>query len=326
MKKNIIYTFCCLTLLFTVVSCKDKKKKDKYKTSQSTTSEITDKGAADTASRVIEYTNLVVDMANSHNSYLKDILGNTEKIEKALKNPGDKFGFLGIIHPHLVKFTVNNMNGVTIENPVPELGKENQAYFKTQVAQYNSKFEKMNTDYKLLKDYLTAQDYKDDQGAKGYALIDTIRGTVQNLYAGKIVLMKKVNEIADAAEIVVLKDSPLKEYIIAMKTDMKNIRNFVDLLSDNANSYNKISAQAQAGFKALETAQAKNAALNIENAKKANKEGNYKNFYDSFHNLLLHTKKTMRDAGESGKLTSNDIEGLDSSYDGLIRNYNYFNQ
>ncbi|MET4142092.1 hypothetical protein [Pedobacter sp. UYP1] len=324
MKKNIIYTCCCITLLFTAVSCKDKKKKDK--TTPSTASEITDKGAADTASRVIEYTNLVVDMANSHNSYLKDILGNTEKIEKALKNPDDKFGFLGIIHPHLVKFTVNNMNGVTIENPVPELGKENQAYFKTQVAQYNSKFEKMNTDYRQLKDYLTAQDYKDDKGAKGYALIDTIRGTVQNLYTGKIVLMKKVNEIADAAEIVVLKDSPLKEYIIAMKTDMKNIRNFVDLLSANANSYNKISAKAQAGFTALETAQTKNAALNIANAKKANKEGNYKNFYESFHNLLLHTKKTLRDAGERGKLTSSEIEGLDSGYDGLIRNYNYFNQ
>lgn len=324
MKKTIIYTSCCVALLLTAVSCKDKKKQEKA--SQQTTPATARLESADTASRVIEYTNLVVDMANSHNSYLKDILGNTEKIEKALKNPGDKFGFLGIIHPHLVKFTINNRNGVTIENPVPELGKENQAYFKTQVAQYNAKFEKMNTDYKQLKDYLTAQDYKDDKGAKGYALIDTIRSTVQKLYTGKIVIMKKVNEIADAAEIVVLKDSPLKEYIIAMKTDMKNIRSFVDLLSDNANSYTKISARAQAGFAALETAQAKNAALNIENAKKANKEGNYKNFYESFHNLLLRTKKTLRDAGESGKLTSSDIEGLDSGYDGLIRNYNYFNQ
>lgn len=324
MKKTIIYTSCCVVLLLTAVSCKDKKKKEKN--TQNTTSESTKIGAADTASRVIEYTNLVVDMANSHNAYLKDILGNTEKIEKALKNPEDKFGFIRIIHPHVTRFTVNNMNGVTIENPVPELGKENQAYFKTQVAQYNAKFEKMNADYKQLRDYLTAQDYKDDKGTKGYALIDTIRSTVQNLYTGKIVLMKKVNEIADAAEIVVLKDSPLKSYIIAMKTDMKNIRNFVDLLSDNANSYTKISAQAQAGFTALENAQAKNAGLNIENAKMANKEGNYKNFYESFHNLLLRTKKTLRDAGQSGKLTSSDIEGLDSGYDGLIRNYNYFNQ
>lgn len=324
MKKTIIYTSYCVALLLTAVSCKDKKKQEKDP--QQTTPATAVLESADTASRVIEYTNLVVDMANSHNAYLKDILGNTEKIESALKNPDGKFGFPGIIHPHLTRFTINNRNGVTIENPVPELGKENQAYFKTQVAQYNAKFEKMNTDYKRLKDYLTAQDYKDDKGAKGYALIDTIRGTVQKLYTGKIVLMKKVNEIADAAEIVVLKGSPLKEYIIAMKTDMKNIRNFVDLLSDNANSYTKISSQAQAGFAALETAQAKNAGLNIENAKKANKEGNYKNFYESFHNLLLRTKKTLRDAGENGRLTSSDIEGLDSGYDGLIRNYNYFNQ
>ncbi|MBB5638438.1 hypothetical protein HDE68_004367 [Pedobacter cryoconitis] len=324
MKKIITYIFCCITLLSATLSCTNNKKKNQAASGTSSSTDIA--GPADSASRVIEYTNLVVDMANSHNSYLKDILGNASRIEKGLKNPADKFAFIGIITPHVMRAGLTNMNGVTLEKPVDELGKENQAYFKTQITQYNTLFTKLQHNYKQLDDYLKAEDYKDDKGAKGYAFIDTIRKTVQVLYTDKIVLMKKVNEVADAAEIVVLKDSPLKEYIVAMKTDMKNIRSFVDLLADNGKNYPKISNQVQESYKSLEAAQAKNAGLNIDNAKKANKDGQYKRFYEGFHDLLLRTKKTLRDATAAGKLTDNDIEGLDRDYDGLIRNYNYFNQ
>ena len=328
MKKIIIYVFYCITLLSAALSCTTNKNKDKSVSNKETgpgTSSVAT-GPADEASRIIEYTNLVVDMANSHNSYLKNILSNTNQIEFGLKNPKNLYAFAGVITPHIMRAGLRNMNGVTIDKPVGELGKENQTYFKTQIAQYNSTFEKLQDDYKLLDDYVKAQDYKDDKGTKGYLLIDTIRNTVQKLYTGKIVLMKKVNELADAAEVVVLKDSPLKEYIIAMKTDMKNFRSFVDLLANHGNDYIKISDKVQASYKNLEAAQIKNANLNIDNAKKANKDAEYKRFYESFHDLLLRTKKTLRDAGTAGKLTDIDIDGLDRDYDGLIRSYNYFNQ
>ncbi|QNK64045.1 hypothetical protein H7F33_06015 [Pedobacter sp. PAMC26386] len=327
MKKTIIYASCCITLLSALsatLSCTNTNKKDK--STQSTASGAIESGSTDKASRIIEYTNLVVDMANSHNSYLRDILNNTDRVENGLKKPNDTFAFLGITPPHLINTGLRNMNDVTIEKPIDELGKENQAFFKTQVAQYNTIFDKVKDGYKQLDDYLKAQDYKDDKGAKGHILIDTIRNNVQKLYTGKIVLMKRVNEIADAAEIVVLKDSPLRDYIVAMKTDMKSFRAYTDMLANNSSNYAKISEKAQTGFKSLEAAQAKNAALNIENAKKANKDGQYKRFYEGFHDLLLRTKKTLRDATAAGKLTNIDIQGLDRDYDGLIRNYNYFNQ
>jgi len=324
MKKIIIYTSCCIILLSGTLSCTNNNKQEKSVSNKASGS--ADIGAADEAGRIIEYTNLVVDMANSHISYLKNILSNTNQIEFGLKNPKNLYAFARVITPHIMRAGPLHMNGVTIEKPVDELGKENQAYFKTQIAQYNTAFEKLQNEYKLLDDYLKAQDYKDDKGTKGYLLIDTIRNTVQKLYTGKIVLMKKVNELADAAEVVVLKDSPLKEYIIAMKTDMKNFRSFVDLLANNGSNYTKISDKVQLSYKNLEAAQIKNASLNIDNAKKANKDGEYKRFYESFHDLLLRTKKTLRDAGTAGKLTDIDIDGLDHDYDGLIKSYNYFNQ
>ncbi len=318
MKKTIIYASCCIALLVTTVSCKNNSNKSFLGIGSGGQS-------ADAASRVIEYTNLIVDMTNSHNSYLKSMLGNVDRIEKGLKNPGDRFAFIGLISPYITPTGLYNTHGITIDKPVDELGKEDQTYFKTQLTQYNITFDKLRDNYRYLDDYLKAQDYKDDKGAKGYVLIDSIRSTAQKLYAGKITLMKKVGVIADAAEIVVLKDSPLRDYIIAMKTDMKNIRNFIDLLAGNSSNYTKISDKAQADYFALEIAHSKNAYLDIDNAKKANKDAEYRKFYEGFHDMLLHSKKALRDAGEKGKLDDGDIRELDNDYDGLIRKYNYFN-
>ncbi|MGY0036568.1 hypothetical protein [Pedobacter sp. NJ-S-72] len=137
MKKNIIYIFCCITLLSGVLSCTTNKNKDKSGSNKEAGSNISSaaNGPADQASRIIEYTNLVVDMANSHNSYLKNILSNTNQIEFGLKNPKNLYAFAGIITPHIIRAGLRNMNGVTIEKPVDELGKENQTYFKTQKEQ-----------------------------------------------------------------------------------------------------------------------------------------------------------------------------------------------
>lgn len=319
MKSIFTYISCCIILLTAVSSCTSRA-------SKIDAGDGISRGAAESASRVIEYTNLIVDLSNSHNTYLKSILGNTDRIESGLKNPDKRFAFVGIIPPHLFTTSIRSTSGITIDKPVDELGKDDQAYFMTEIARYKLTFKKLNDSYQQLDDYLKAQDYKDDKNIKGYALIDTVRNTAKNLYEQKVAMMRRVNVIADAAEMVVLKSSPLKDYILAMKTDMKNIRNFVDMLANEGRNYTKISAQAQANYKALEASQAKNAALNPDNAKKANKESEYKRFYDGFHELLLHTKKTLRDAGEKGTLTAADIEGLDRDYDGLIRNYNYFNQ
>ncbi|MBP1650446.1 MAG: hypothetical protein H6Q26_603 [Bacteroidetes bacterium] len=280
--------------------------------------------SAESASHIIEYTNLIVDMSNKHNSYLEDVVNNTTKLEEALKHPNDHYRFITINKPFSAPDFHQFNQKVKIDEPVKELSSPDKKFFKDSITKYQGLFATMQATNNRMHEYITAEDYKDDKGSKGYAIIDTLRGQIAQLYSLKSAIVKKVELVADASEQIILKDSPLKEYIIAMKKDMGNIRSFIDLLGSEE-KYAGIEAKAKAQYDSLEKAQAEHAQINIDNAKKANEDHSFNTFYDDFHKLLLNARKRMRDAGEKGHFESYDLESLDSDYDSLVRDYNNFN-
>lgn len=280
--------------------------------------------SAESASHIIEYTNLIVDMSNKHNSYLEDVVNNTTKLEEALKHPNDHYRFITINKPFSAPDFQRFNQKVKIDEPVKELSSPDKKFFKDSITKYQGLFATMQATNNRMHEYITAEDYKDDKGAKGYAIIDTLRGQIAQLYSLKSAIVKKVEVVADASEQIILKDSPLKDYIIAMKKDMANIRSFIDLLGSEE-KYAGIEAKAKARYDSLEKAQAEHAQINIDNAKKANEDHSFNTFYDDFHKLLLNARKRMRDAGEKGHFESYDLESLDSDYDSLVRDYNNFN-
>lgn len=279
--------------------------------------------SAESASHIIEYTNLIVDMSNKHNSYLEKVVDNTNRLEEALKHPGDKYRFVGISKPFAMP-EFNRPNKPKLDEPVKELADKDKTFFKDSLSKYNTLYTAMMATNNRMHEYITAEDYKDDKGAKGYAIIDTLRNQVATLYGLKSSIIKKVEVVADESEKIILKDSPLKDYIIAMKEDMNSIRAFIDLLGSEE-KYAGIEAKAKAAYDALEKTQAAHSQINLDNAKKANEDHSFTTFYDDFHKLLLNARKAMRDAGEKGAFKDYDLESLDRDYDSLVRDYNNFN-
>lgn len=314
MKRSILYIPLSLALLATFMSCDDSKKKGG--------NSAYEEKSASSANDVIEYTNAIVDLSNKNSDYAVRLVKNADRVEEILKGKTNPAFLSSIIKP--VMIPTFNHGKITADKPVDALNKEDQAFFKEKVAGFTGAFDKLKATYKQLDDYLKAQDYKDDKGAKGLALADSIRSDAQSFFDQKIVLMKRVNEVADASEIIILKDSPVKDYIIAMKADMQSVRNFINLLEEGGDDYGKISAQAQTAYEALEKDQAAHAALDQANAEKAGKAPSYKNFYDGFHDFLLEAKKIMRDAKEKGAMTQSQLESLDSDLDTMIGRYNSF--
>ncbi|SFD02533.1 Protein of unknown function [Chitinophaga sp. CF118] len=308
--KKIVRLFLLVALLVTAFSCKNNSGSYNDKSSES-------------ASNIIEYTNLIVDMSNNHNHYLEQVANNTDKIESALQKPEDRFSFIGITKPFLRPS--HNFGKVKIDEPSDDLSKADQAFFKEKVTSYTTLFNSIKASNDELHDYLTAQDYKDDKGAKGFQLIDTIRSKMKTAYTLKSELMKKVETVADASEEVILKDSPLKDYIIAMKADMKSVREFIDLLEQGGDKYTSISDNAKSLYDALEAAQAKHAGINTDKAKGANKDTQFTSFYERLHSFLLDARKVLRNGSDKGELTESDISTLNNDYDSLINYYNSFN-
>jgi hypothetical protein len=311
---KIIYSFVFAAMVATTISCKNGK--------GGTAAEYTDK-SSESASNIIEYTNKVVDMSNDHNKYFDRLTDNVEKIDKALANPNDRYAFMGIMKPF--ETPSHNFGKVKVEEPVSDLSKEDQKFFKEKVTAYLAHYADLKATYQKMDDYLTAEDYKDDKGAKGRELNDSLKSKITKAYELKSELMKKVETVADASEVVILKDSPVKDYIIAMKGDIKAARELIDLMQENADKYPSVADKVKAQYDALEKAQAEHAKIDIANAKKANKEISYNNFYDRLHDFLLDTKKIMRDAAEKGEITESNGSTLDSDYDSLISSYNSFN-
>lgn len=314
MKRSVLYFALGASLLTTFVSCNETGKKDGN-------TAYADKSAS-SANDVIEYTNLIVDLSNKNSDYVERLVNNADRVTQMLSGKGNPTFLSTIIKPIMIGMISHGK--VKVEEPVDALNKEDQQFFKEKVASFKGSFEKLKTTYTQLDDYLRAQDYKDDKGAKGLALADSIRSGAQLFFEQKSILMKRVSEVADASEAIILKDSPLKDYVLAMKGDMQAVRDYINLLGENGADFTKISDKAQAAYDALEKNQATHAGLDMANAAKENKEGYYKSFYDSFHDFLITAKRIMRDAKEKGEMTDSQLESLDSALDSMISRYNSF--
>jgi hypothetical protein len=314
MKRSILYIPLAFTLVATSMSCDNTAKKGG--------SAAYEEKSASSANEVIEYTNLIVDLSNKNSDYVVRLVQNADRVEEILKGKGNPVFLSSIIKP--IMMPAFNHGKIKVDSPVDALNKDDQAFFKEKVTGFIASFDKLKVTYSKLDDYLKAQDFKDDKGAKGLALADSVRSDAQVFFDQKIVLMKRVNEVADASEVIILKDSPVKDYILAMKADMQAVRNFITVLEEGGEDYNKISAQAQTAYDALEKNQATHAAIDPANAEKVSKASSYKMFYDSFHEFLLTAKRTMRDAKEKGAMTQSQLETLNNSLDTMIGRYNSF--
>ena len=314
MKRSILYIPLGVALTAIAMSCNN--------TGKTNSNSAYEEKSASSANEVIEYTNLIVDLSNKNSAYVVRLVKNADRVEEVLKGKTNPVFLSSVIKPIMMPSFSHKK--ITADKPVEALNKADQAFFKEKVAGFTGAFEKIKATYAQLDDYLKAQDWKDDKGAKGLALADSIRNDAQAFFDQKVVLMKRVNEVADASEIIILKDSPLKDYIIAMKADMQAVRNYINMLEEGGENYSKISAQAQTAYDALEKDQAAHAALDLANAEKESKGSSYKSFYTSYHDFLLAAKRIMRDAKEKGTMTQSQLETLNGDLDSMIGRYNSF--
>jgi hypothetical protein len=309
MKKILI---CSVVVLTTAISCKNKQAGgDNYSNNSSSA-----------ANEIITYTNALVDLSNSHNGYLEDIIENTDKYERGLGKMDDKFAFTGIIRPMLMPSLKAQQVTAT---PPDALSDDDQKYFSENVSSYMKVFDRIKATNELMHTYISAEDYKDDKGSKGKLLIDSLRNDVKRAFTTKDALMIKATAIADASEVVILKDNPLKDYILAMKVDAKAAEDLLTLLTDNAGDYKGIATKAQQQYDAIEVAIAKHSKIDLANAKKESRDGYYQAFYERMTAFLGDTRKAMRTAAETGVVTDGNISSIESDYESMISRYNSFN-
>jgi len=314
MKSFLKLTALALALSFT--ACKNDGKKDHN--AKTAYAEADDEDA----NTIIEYNNVMVSFTDKNNDYIKRIEDNIIKIGKGLENPTDRFAFIGLISP----FAINHItsNKVKPDTPPDALSKEDQKFFKENVASMTTTLDKIKATYKSLDEYIKAEDWKDDKGVKGKGLVDSIYVMGKRYYGYDDRVLAKLEVIGDDAERIILKTHPLKEYIFALKDDRSDVAAFTKLLASNEN-YKAIEAKAKTAYQTLEEQYKKhNEMTPPDGSKFPGKDGYFKNFNDRLNDYLIAARKMMRDASASGKLTTYNIDELVRKQDNMRSAYNNF--
>lgn len=314
MKKVVVIIAPFMLTLFVVIQSCNSRNAGNYAEKSSSS-----------ASEIIGYTNNLVDMSNECNEVMEGMRDKLNDAEAALKKP-EATRYFPNIHVFVMTPIITNGREKVI-TPVSALNDADSRFFKTHVKLFLDQYDAISSTYKTLEDYTQAENYKDDKGAKGIALIDSIRTLSGSLAANRIILMKKVKDVADASESVILKDSPLRDYIIAMKADLRNTQEFIDLLGQSGNDFNAISEKANAAFAALEKAQTDHLIIDMKAlGDDASRKAEFYNFNNYLHEFLLTAQKTLRNSKEAGSVSDSELKDLDAQHNRLIEQYNRFNQ
>ncbi|MBB6129471.1 DUF3829 domain-containing protein [Mucilaginibacter lappiensis] len=298
-----------------IISCQNRDKGSKAKTPYAESN-------GDDANSIIKYNNGLLALDDSRDHYLKSLGSNIRNMRKIFDDPKAPIPYMGI-GPYEMPYIPRL--GENPSNPPGALNSSDKKFFKDNVAQLNALYAQIKGVYKTMSDYVKAQDYKDDNGAKGKALIDSIDNLGNKYYKLDDQIRAKLSLIADDAECVILKDHPLKEYIYSMKDDRTKVAEINTLLDSCANNYKASEARAQAAFQALKAENEKHTAMTLPGGEQyASQKNNFGRFNEAVNDFLLELKRIMRDASSSGKITDDNLKSLDSKKETIRTYYNNF--
>ncbi len=190
---------------------------------------------------------------------------------------------------------------------------------------YKAKKENIEKKVEELKSYMNSEDYKDDKGAKAEAIKKEIEADADALFTAGENVMAKIKPATDAAEEVILKDHPMKEYIISSKNVMNSLDSVIDLLGKQyEGKFNEAEAQKKYDeFARLVEANSK-MDFNVKDQQYSYKKSQIESFNKTASGFVDNYRKLIRDSKEAGKIPDSNIQQMDSSYESVLSAYNTF--
>ncbi|MBJ2174053.1 DUF3829 domain-containing protein [Aureibaculum sp. A20] len=306
MKFKIVFVLAALI----VVSC--GKLGDKASSALDAVSDMGSGGA----NSVIAYNNAMVDYMNDAGDKITKASDDYEKMSKMVTQKRKPTLFLGHAFIGRVPDINKERDDIFLLNPGNNLPSEIKEELTNSVKATGEAFANTHEAYKKFKDYYDNEDFKDDDWAKGGEYLEIIKTNITAFYEKRSEAYKILRPISDQAEIELLKDHPLKESIIASKTDLAIAEEIVDIVYAEEVDIDALNAK----YDELEANHAKNKGLTPELLEEQNKATYYKNFYDEIEEYLGEVRKSKRD----GKITDREAESIGRDFKSLINYYNRF--
>lgn len=308
MRKIIVLAMALTFTSLSVISCK----KDLSTLGKS----VLDVGGTENANAIIDFNNNFLDSYKSSSKHVESILKYADAA--VAKSKGENV----LIMPLVMSSMDHSISKI---KAIPSGFDKDKAAIEADFNTYKTKKESIGKKFEELQSYMNSEDYKDDKGAKAETIKKDLETEAQAFFTAGENVVAKIKPATDAAEEVVLKDHPMKEYIISSKGVMNSLDSVLDVLDKQyAGKFDE--AEAQKKYDELAKAAEANAKLdfNVKDPQYSYKKSQFEYFNKSASGFLDNYRKLIRDSKGTGKISDSDIQQIDSSYESVLNAYNTF--
>lgn len=305
--KKVMMVALALSLSAASVSC--KKGMDKI-------GNAVLKAGENESQAIIDFNNDFLDSYKNSSRYIENIVKYAEAAVK--KSKGETVYSMPVI--------ISSMDyALSKIKEVPSGFEKDKPLVEADFNTYKTKKESIGKKFEELKSYITSEDYKDDKGAKAEALKKDIDAEAQAFFTAGENILTKIKPATDAAEEVILKDHPMKEFILSSKTLMSSMDSVIKVLDKQyAGGFNE--AEAQKKYDEFEKVVADNnkKVFNVKEQQYAYKKTEFENVNKKAAEFLDKYRKLIRDSKSTGKIPDRNIQEMDSAYESVLNSYNSF--
>lgn len=265
---------------------------------------------------IIDFNNDFLDSYKSSSRYIENIVKYAEAAVK--KSKGETVYSMPVV--------ISSMDyALSKIKEVPSGFEKDKTLVEADFNTYKAKKESIAKKFEELKSYITSEDYKDDKGVKAEAMKKAIDADAQAFFTSGENILTKIKPATDAAEEVILKDHPMKEFIVSSKSLMSSMDSVMDVLDKQyAGSFNEAEAQKKYDeFEKIVNINSKK-DFNVKEQQYAYKKAEFENVNKKAADFLDKYRKLIRDSKSTGKIAERNINEMDSAYESVLSSYNSF--
>lgn len=305
MKRNLFFG---VTLFFMMASC----------STDTTVGDLLKGGNKNSANNTLKYCNTVVKYDSDATKHLKQVKEDLPIFEQCL-NQKEVTGatmsyiFTGIPLTNEIGFGADK---VDILKPNTLLTDEISEKVKPKVEAMVESYNKTKEAYETIRDYISNEDYKDDNWLKAKNLVSQMKNNLDKYYKNSSKYFKIIKPISIEAEEVILEDHPLKKEIIHAKKTL----NTIDLILDDINEVNPDMSKLNKNYSTLEKQVKTGSSMDTKTLKEHYKDSLHKSFYDEVNDFLGEIRKSKRDK----TITDDEYNSIMYTFRQIISYYNSF--
>lgn len=257
-----------------------------------------------------------VEEANSVIKYYNTVISATKKLVEE-RSFDDILEYMQVngrkLSPVVTRFVMER-DTAGFTKPSGQFPDEVRDSLKVYTKQYVDAAEKFYANYETYKNYIKAEDFKDDNYAKGKEILAEEEKLAVLFPELRTKIFDLITPYADKAEEVILVGNPLKDHIMAGKALLSSAEEVLNIYDP--------AAKTEAMQKLYDTIQ-----KNYDAAKALQDVANQSSAMRSFKELLDYTEKFQGDLRKqlrSGKFNEDGYDDLSTQYSMMISRYNGF--